>query len=163
MISDTSQTVSPPAPTVNYVVTGRWMLCYHCEAIVEFESGHYCGAPWQTPASDMPPEWCERAGKRVRTASDFAVSAQASELIADVRKNAEEWGATLNNEWFDRLSDSEFSLLSYIATTEAIATAAVNLNEALRPQGEKAKAVMSMNTHEVREAFREFLVAMESK
>jgi hypothetical protein len=55
---------------VNYVVNGRWMLCYHCEAIVEFESGHYCGALWQTPAHDMPPEWCERTRERsTRTAS----------------------------------------------------------------------------------------------
>ena len=52
-------TKTPVVPVVafvtGYVQAGRWTQCAHCGAIVVGE--HYCGAPWQTRADDIPEDW----------------------------------------------------------------------------------------------------------
>lgn len=45
--------------SVHYVRVGEWMQCAHCRTVNARggSSFHFCGAPWQTPAHDIPADW----------------------------------------------------------------------------------------------------------
>ncbi len=89
-------------PSAHYVSLGRWTKCLHCGVIrlalpyhaidargiqINPANDHYCGAPWQTKADDIPDEWTSTLSAPPGSAegpSDEALFAAK----ADAEKNA---------------------------------------------------------------------------